>query len=125
MPEWLIGAVSKTVVPYGYPGFESLSLRQKPYSPLSCKAFLFIIPVMAILWLFLNDSQCNGVKRINPRVTVKEFIKGEKYELTFLKDEKLLKLLKSKEEGMKIMFLQLLKVKMFTLIKFQGIKEIS
>ena len=28
MPEWSIGAVSKTVVPFRYPGFESLSLRQ-------------------------------------------------------------------------------------------------
>ena len=27
MPEWSNGAVSKTVVPYGHPGFESLSLR--------------------------------------------------------------------------------------------------
>ena len=28
MPEWSIGAVSKTVVPFRYPGFESLSLRK-------------------------------------------------------------------------------------------------
>ena len=28
MPEWLNGAVSKTVVGYVHPGFESLSLRQ-------------------------------------------------------------------------------------------------
>lgn len=28
MPEWTIGAVSKTVVPFGYQGFESLSLRK-------------------------------------------------------------------------------------------------
>ena len=27
MPEWSIGAVSKTVVPFRYPGFESLSFR--------------------------------------------------------------------------------------------------
>ena len=27
MPEWSIGAVSKTVVPFWNPGFESLSLR--------------------------------------------------------------------------------------------------
>ena len=29
MPEWSIGAVSKTVVPFRHPGFESLSLRNK------------------------------------------------------------------------------------------------
>ena len=28
MPEWSIGAVSKTVVPFRHPGFESLSLRR-------------------------------------------------------------------------------------------------
>ena len=27
MPEWSIGAVSKTVVPFRHPGFESLSFR--------------------------------------------------------------------------------------------------
>ena len=33
MPEWSIGAVSKTVVPFRYPGFESLSLRIKFTTP--------------------------------------------------------------------------------------------
>ncbi len=28
MPEWSIGAVSKTVVPFRYRGFESLSFRE-------------------------------------------------------------------------------------------------
>ncbi len=28
MPEWSIGAVSKTVVPFRYRGFESLSFRK-------------------------------------------------------------------------------------------------
>ena len=28
MPEWSIGAVSKTVKPFGFPGFESLSFRK-------------------------------------------------------------------------------------------------
>lgn len=32
MPEWSIGAVSKTVVPFRHPGFESLSLRNKSLS---------------------------------------------------------------------------------------------
>ena len=31
VPEWSNGAVSKTVVRYAYPGFESLSLRQFVY----------------------------------------------------------------------------------------------
>ena len=31
VPEWSNGAVSKTVVRFAYPGFESLSLRQLYY----------------------------------------------------------------------------------------------
>ena len=47
MPEWSIGAVSKTVIPFGYPGFESLSFRKQEV--LSHKkellAFLFAHPL--------------------------------------------------------------------------------
>ena len=45
MPEWSIGAVSKTVVPFRYPGFESLSLRQEnsPFLPIKWKGRIFIL----------------------------------------------------------------------------------
>ena len=35
MPEWSNGAVSKTVVRFAYPGFESLSLRHSFYTPIN------------------------------------------------------------------------------------------
>ncbi len=45
MPEWLNGAVSKTVVRYAYRGFESLSLRCKKIADINKQnvlIFLFI-----------------------------------------------------------------------------------
>ena len=43
MPEWSIGAVSKTVERYAFQGFESLSLRVggKPGDALAAPAFVF------------------------------------------------------------------------------------
>lgn len=41
MPEWSIGAVSKTVVPFWNRGFESLSFRAKSCKPNVYSSFLF------------------------------------------------------------------------------------
>ncbi len=43
MPEWSIGAVSKTVVPFRHPGFESLSFRyvMKTSSPCTARVNWF------------------------------------------------------------------------------------
>ena len=41
MPEWSNGTVSKTVVPFGYPGFESLSFRKPSLKPASAAGFSY------------------------------------------------------------------------------------
>ena len=42
MPEWSIGAVSKTVERFAFQGFESLSLRKNKSERLTTLAFVFI-----------------------------------------------------------------------------------
>ena len=53
MPEWSIGAVSKTVIPFGYPGFESLSFRKQNKQAFEIsKACLFYNAIIALTYAF-------------------------------------------------------------------------
>ena len=47
MPEWSIGAVSKTVERFAFQGFESLSLRKKKKPQPQLRLFLLQLFVMS------------------------------------------------------------------------------
>lgn len=78
MPEWSIGAVSKTVVPSGDPGFESLSFRKhKERSPLITSEFLSFFRDLKIKG---NSENYGSAHKVN----VQPYMKMLKYILFHL-----------------------------------------
>lgn len=65
MPERSNGAVSKTVVPYGHPGFESLSLRRLGVTLRSLQGYPFPCSSL-VFWgeCFAVTARCSCAWRV-------------------------------------------------------------